>query len=119
MHSVMRSVFAEQFLDDIAYDSAFDRTEVILGLLSQDQECVRASQDPTRTWIGDSAWFGRSTWRAAKRLGNPVEEIKKEKDLQGGTWGALQAGLFGGDPDRVDQAITEYSKSFVKGHWSH
>jgi hypothetical protein len=112
MHAVLRPLFEEQFLDDLTYNSAFDRTEVFLGLLSQDLTAIRASKDQNYRFITRSKWLGRSTWRAANEVGNAVEEIIEEKRLAGPTWAPLQAGLFGGDEERADTAIELYTESF-------
>jgi hypothetical protein len=108
----MRPLFEEQFLDDVPYNSAFDRTEVFLGLLSEDQEAIRTSQDPNRIPRPRSKWLGRSTWRAANEVGSPVEEIIEETRRNGSRWAPLEAGLFGGDEMRADTALEQYASLF-------
>jgi hypothetical protein len=119
LHAVLRPIFDEQFLDDVTYDSAFDRTEAFLGLLSEDQEAARTAQNPNRMHMPRSMWIGRSTWRAANDHGNAVQEITEEKMMYGPKWAPLQAGLFGGDEDRADAAIALYTDLFKSAMTHH
>jgi hypothetical protein len=114
LHAVLRLVFEEQFLDDIAYDIAFDRTEAFIGLLSQDQNARHTLEFANWSLPSRSQWFGRSTWRAANGARNPVEEITEEKILYGASWAPLQAGLFGGNENRADSAIRQYTPIFER-----
>jgi len=117
LHVVLRPIFAEQFRDDADYSHAFDRTEVILGLLSQDQDATVAAQNPDRSWARGSTWFGRSTYRAARGSSNALQEIQDELKGHALTWGPLQAGLFGGVYQRAEQASDSYAEAFNDRTW--
>lgn len=119
LHAVLRPAFAEQFPDEDAYDRAFDRAEVVLGLLSEDQEALAAAEQPDRSWRRGSAWFGRSTWRAIAEANNALTEIQVEQRRQGVSWPPLQAGLFGGDLARAQQAATRYAEAFNDRSWRY
>ncbi|WNV83498.1 toll/interleukin-1 receptor domain-containing protein [Umezawaea sp. Da 62-37] len=110
LHAVLRSHFADQFADDSDYDDAFDRTEVALGVLSQDLDNVRAaSLGNTRS--GRSYWFGRSTWRANYGTG-AAGVMAAEIEVGGLLWPPLSAGLFGGQLDRATVAAKNYVEQF-------
>lgn len=111
LHTLLQPRFADQYLDDAAYDSAFDRTELMLGLVSQDLANIAAEGDQARRWRYRSEWYGRSAWRATYglgALGDLVDEVK----VQGDSWPPLRAGLFGGKPDRVVAAFEGYKEDF-------
>jgi hypothetical protein len=109
LHHVLRPVFDEQFHDDEAYSRAFDRAEIMLGVLSQyDQDQLAKSGAFAR----GSSWFGRSTWRASHGHGAPLDDISAEVAAQGSQWPPLRDGLFGGDPDRAASTITSFAELF-------
>lgn len=110
LHHVLRPMFREQFPDDDAYDTAFDRTEVLLGLLAQD--VVSQRQAANGGYGGYVRWFGRSTWRAAYRRGNPLDDLIEDSNGQGPMWPPLVAGLFGGNLGRARIAVDAYSQRF-------
>lgn len=114
MHGSLRPLFDEQFPDDDTYDSEFDRTEVMLGILSEDLANVRQSGAPElqRRYFMN-AWFGRSAWRS-RRYENPVQTFADEQTTQGSTWPPLVAGLFGGSLDRATKATSQYSEKFYE-----
>lgn len=111
LHHLLRPAFDEQFPDDETYDHAFDRAEVILGIISQDQAHERA--DSERPWPTRSQWFGRSTWRFRRSHLNPVDDLTHELASQGNMWGPLTGELFGGDTNRASRAIAEYGQTFT------
>ncbi|GGP58657.1 hypothetical protein GCM10010287_29580 [Streptomyces variabilis] len=111
LHHLLRPIFSDQWPDDDAYSAEFDRAEVVLGVLEQDVVNVRAAANPERRSWGRSHWFGRSTWRSQSH-GNPVADLLHEFETQGAQWGALKAGLFGGDEDRARAALEAYQTSF-------
>lgn len=113
LHKKLRRTFAEQFPDQGRYDETFDRTEVVLGVVSHDLAAVRAGDDQ-RDWLRGPNWYGRSTWRAANNRGTPVRDLALELDSQGTQWGPLQAGLFGSDVSRASAALAGYEESFAK-----
>ena len=114
MHHVLRPIFVDQIPDQSTYDSDFDRTEVMLAALAQDQAITCAAADPDRWPVSrtDSYWFGRSTWRAAHSYGNPVEELSQELATQGALWGPLQDNLFGADQQRAQAALEQVAQDF-------
>lgn len=115
LHHILRPMFDEQFPDDTTYTSEFDRAEAMMGIISQDQELVLAGDDPHRRSWAHSSWFGRSAWRSWRGSApNPVTEIASEKLALGAGWAPLDAGLFGGDSERADKAITAYAEDFAK-----
>ncbi|MFI9453376.1 toll/interleukin-1 receptor domain-containing protein [Amycolatopsis sp. NPDC052450] len=111
LHTILRPYFSDQFVDDTAYDEGFDHAEVILGIISQDIDNVRAAANPQRTWAGRSRWFGRSTWRGKYGPG-PVDAVSTEIESRGASWPPLKAGLFGGDLDRAKTAANDYAAQF-------
>lgn len=110
LFTVLRPVFSDQLTDDDSYESEFDRAEVMLGLLSQDEVNVRLHTDPT-AW-GVVSWFGRATWRVRQTRINAVEELRVEFGRDGASWGPLKAGLFGGDVERAADAFDRYGNRF-------
>lgn len=112
---ILRPMFDEQFPDDETYGTEFERAEVTLGIISQDQEFRRTGDDPAlRTWV-HSRWFGRSVWRSRRAYGaNPVAAIAEQQHADGAAWEPLKAGLFGGDPYRAATAIEAYAQDFNK-----
>ncbi|MHC8423452.1 toll/interleukin-1 receptor domain-containing protein [Streptomyces sp. NB004] len=111
LHHLLRPIFSDQWPDNDAYSAEFDRAEVVLGVLAQDAVNMRAAANPERRPWGRSHWFGRSTWRSQDH-GNPVADLLHEFETQGAQWGALKAGLFGGDEDRARAALEAYQTSF-------
>ncbi|MEU5259714.1 toll/interleukin-1 receptor domain-containing protein [Amycolatopsis sp. NPDC021455] len=117
LHAVIRSHFLEQFADDSAYDDAFGRTEVILGLISQDLQNARAAANPERVSVRHSRWFGRSAWQA-NYGGGMLAIISSEIDDAGSSWAPLATGLFGGELARAQTAAKDYAEDFRRfRHW--
>ena len=121
LHQILRGPFDRQLPDADPYDRAFDRAEVMLGIVSEDDGILRAAANPQLAWLYDSRWFGRSVWRARSSYGygNAVEELVDEMNTQGAGWGPLEAGLFGGSLDRAAAAATKYAESFSKAGRSY
>lgn len=112
---LLRPVFVEQCPDEASYANLFDRTEVFLGVLSQDQALQKAAANATgREWLLHSNWFGRSTWRAGYGRTDPTGDLETELNTVGAAWPPLQAGLFGGDLKRAQAALTAYTAEFKK-----
>jgi hypothetical protein len=114
LHHVLRPIFADQTPDEQTYDSEFDRAEVMLAAIAQDQANIRASSNPDE-WRGSrtySHWFGRSIWRAARSYWNPVKELQQELSTQGAQWGPLEGSLFGGDQERANTALETTAENF-------
>lgn len=110
LHHLLRPAFEEQFPDDEIYSQAFDRAEVMLGVISQDQAHARAASE--RSWPDHSQWFGRSTWRHPFSRITPVDDLAQELRSQGDMWGPLTVGLFGGSADRASAAVEKYAKHY-------
>ncbi|MFE9784992.1 toll/interleukin-1 receptor domain-containing protein [Nocardia salmonicida] len=108
LYGSLHTLFNEQFKDEPTYGSQFDRTEAMLGIISQDAANVAAGDHPDRAWRRQSLWFGRSAYRF-RRYRNPVEDFAGEILAQGTEWAPLRAGLFGGSFERADTAIAEYN----------
>lgn len=112
LHHVLRPIFADQLPDDDAYDSEFERAEVMLGVLAQDVINVRlAATAVGRGWVG-TRWFGRSTWRSRHGHGNPIADLVHEYESQGSQWAPLKDGLFGGNEERAHAALEKYQTTF-------
>ncbi len=114
LHASLRPIFLDQWPDDDAYQSEFDRTEVVLGVLAQDAVNVRLAATPEGRGWGRSRWFGRSTWRAANYHGNPVDDLQHDLATEGAMWGPLRGELFGGEVDRAQAALEQYAKTFAE-----
>ncbi|WP_084793908.1 toll/interleukin-1 receptor domain-containing protein [Actinokineospora bangkokensis] len=114
LHAILRPLFTDQYPDDPAYSEAFDRTEVVLGLISQDIALAASGGDPDRLWMRRSEWFGRSTWRSHHGRGGALVALAAEIEAQASGWPPLAAGLFAGDATRVEAAFTIYSEDFNK-----
>jgi hypothetical protein len=118
LHHILRPAFDIQFPDDGDYDREFDRTEVMLGIVGQDQATLHAQKAPDVAWLFRSRWFGRSTWRAPRdRHGNPVEDIAEEIALHEAAWEPLAAGLFGESMERASDAVSKYRELFGQSRW--
>jgi hypothetical protein len=114
LYASLRPIFLDQWPDDDAYQSEFDRAEVVLGVLAQDAVNVRvAGVTDGRGW-GRSRWFGRSTWRAAHHHGNPVNDLQHELATEGAKWGPLRGELFGGEVERAQAALEKYGETFAQ-----
>lgn len=113
LHVILRSNFIEQYADDVAYSEAFDRAEVVLGLISQDIVNIEIGADSERSWAKRSKWFGRSTWRADYSSG-AAGVVAAEIKMNGASWAPLSAGLFGGRFDRATVAAGDYIEQFTE-----
>ncbi|KLL95271.1 hypothetical protein NJ76_28280 [Rhodococcus sp. IITR03] len=109
-------MFDEQFPDHTTYTNDFERAEAMMGIISQDQALQFAGDDPhLQAWAAHSSWFGRSAWRSRRGYAaNPVAEIAQQKAADGTAWEPLKSGLFGGDSERADKAISAYAEDFGK-----
>ncbi|WP_309136356.1 toll/interleukin-1 receptor domain-containing protein [Nocardioides campestrisoli] len=112
LHFALRPIFADQWPDEDAFASEFDRAEVFLGILGQDAVNARAAANPEARGWGRSHWFGRSTWRAGHGHGNAVEDVQHELATEGELWGPLRDNLFGGEASRAKTAADGYQENF-------
>lgn len=111
LHAELQRLGDDWFLDDSSYDVAFKRTELFLGLLTQDLAAQRIT-DPERAWLVRSNWFGRSTWQDRYSRKSSVEQAFDEYSREGSSWPPLAAGLFGKDSQRVEDAFAGYSEDY-------
>jgi hypothetical protein len=119
MHAILRPVFANQYLDDDAYDSAFDTAEVFLCVVSQFYVNRAFASNPDRAWLNSQGhWFGRSTYRSEQRKSRALDDLEDEFTAQRGDWGPLKAGLFEGGVEMAEGAITATGKYFSRSHGS-
>ncbi|OMC46346.1 hypothetical protein A5745_12710 [Mycobacterium sp. IS-2888] len=119
MFALLTEMFAEQFPDADAYQSAFDYAEVVLGVVNEDLGNVKDTGEG-RPLRFRNTWFGRSTWRYSHRHCDPVTDLADEHAASGSVWKPLQAGLFGGAADRAAIAIQQYGENFkdiARRHW--
>lgn len=114
LHHVLRPLFASQWPDDEAYDAAYDRAEVVVGVLAEDALNARRTANANGQASRRTHWFGRSTWRSAHDHGDPVADLIHELETQGASWAPLQAGLFGGNPERARTALEGYGDDFAQ-----
>lgn len=112
LHAVLRSVFADQLPDQDGYDAEFDRAEVMVGMLGRDCELTAQAVAGAGEYVRRAYWVGRSTWRSQHWHGNPVEDFARELETHGPLWKPLQGGLFGGQPQRAEAAMTEFKQTF-------
>lgn len=113
LHEVLRPLFEDQLPDDEAYAAAFDRAEVVLGVLDQDAVNVRIAASPDGKGWARAHWFGRSTWRVNQYQGNPVDDLQRELATEGVRWAPLRSELFGGELDRAKSALDAYAEAFA------
>lgn len=111
LHHVLRPMFANQIPDAGTYDLEFDRAEVMLGALAQDQATLHTGVDGQPSHPRQY-WLGRATWRANRRSSTPVNEFLHELSTQGAMWGPLKGQLFGGDRSRAENALVAHGKNF-------
>ena len=111
LHHSLRSLFADQLLDDDHYDDEFDRAEIMLGLLSQDCANQRVAASGS-TWRARSRWFGRSTWRYRHSSRSPLMDFEHELQSNGPSWAPVQQNLFGGEENRAREALNSYGEDF-------
>lgn len=115
LHHILWLLFEDLYPGKEAYDTDFDRAEVLLGLISQDQELRETARGGAVGFGPHSHWFGRSTWHSRYMRGNGVlDVIEQELADEGEAWPPLRAGFFGGTPARAQAAFEAYSPTFMK-----
>jgi len=98
--------------DDARYEAHVDRFEYLLGLIIQAAGVTRM-HGPCRS----HRWLHRYTFN---QEGNAFAiEIETEIANAGSDWPPLRAGLFGGDPERLDRAVKAYREAVDRatGNW--
>lgn len=87
----LRPLVTDLVPDDAAFDRLFDRFEYLLGLVYL---------DVTKTSWGPSGRF------AADQYGTGIDQlIDAEITEAGGSWAPLEAGLFGGSSERLEESL--------------
>lgn len=116
LYTVLHPVFSDQFVDDNTYATAFDRSEVMLGAVTQDSANQIAATHSTSSYsyLLRSRWFGRSAGRYAYGDASPVTTYLNQLATQGEQWAPLRNGLFGGRTTRAHDALTAYSEDFAE-----
>ncbi len=114
LFTALRPLFADQLRDDAEFEAAYDRAEVVLGVLAQDAVNQRVKSEANGNAWGRSRWFGRSTWRVQESRISPVDGLSQDLDAAGTNWALLRAGLFGGERQRAATAVSEYSEAFLR-----
>ena len=110
LFSTLREPLQGSIAVDHEYVEAFDRFEYILGLIIQDT----LSQLPEVIYIPDPpvGFFNRDRYSTTRRP--PLwERIKTEAEQAGAYWEPIQAGLFGGEPNRFAVAEEKYQKQVL------
>lgn len=121
LHHILWPLFEDHYPIQDSYTADFDRAEVMLGLISQDQELREADRGDTVGFGARSHWYGRSTWRSRYQTGSgALALIERELENEGQSWPPLRAGLFGADMNRARAALEAYATLFTKladSHW--
>ena len=115
LHSALRPIFTDQIPDSEQFAAEFDRAEILIGTIAQDEilQNVKLNAERSR-WSTRSNWFGRSTWRSRYSRPNTVAQIQTELEREGTSWGPLTGQLFGGSIDRARESLTAYGNDFVE-----
>lgn len=102
----LQPLFDEAFNLGLEYESSFDRFEVLCSLeyIYQDFSESGGRLEP----------IGRFAWKYTQSRGNgytPLHLVISESEEQGIHWPPIQAGLFGGSPERFKDITTKYIKN--------
>lgn len=101
---LLRPLLDPLVIDDAEYLDLFDRTEVLLALLAEDQKIVLSKAGEYR----HGAWYGQFTWRNQYMVKPFEQSLYEEFTRAGGDWAPLQGGLFDGSPERAEAAFAEF-----------
>lgn len=114
LFSLLRPIFGGGLFDEGVYARDFDRAEVMLGIIADDQVLQRRADAVAPQWLPTGRWHGRASTRFESYYGSPspMAEIEAEARSQGAMWAPVRGGLFGGDPDRAKLAIVTYRTKF-------
>ena len=106
----------QPIVDDVlfvgkAYESLFDRYEVLQALVHADLY----EEEGGHIW----GPIGRFGWKygGLRRDQNPFSDILREAAEQGNDWPPIQAGLFQGTYDRFAHVATGYADLLGNLHW--
>ena len=100
LHDILRDVFHDLIPSDDEYQEVFDRFEYLQSLVQADW------------WLNSGKWSEFSTGCYAWRCWYDSPEwlprvFTKELERGGSKWAPLQAGMFGGEMDRLKRAKTD------------
>lgn len=115
LFNLIRPIVDDRLLGEEAYARDFDRAEVMLGVIAEDQANRRRQAAGGEGWIPLGQWYGRSTWRSGYFYTygtSPVTEVQSELESQGADWEPVKRGLFGGDYRRATAAVGVYRERF-------
>ena len=112
MHHALRPIFEDVLADEDVYSLEFDRAEIMLGVIAEDQFLQRQATTGGRRWYPEPHWYGRAGWRSGYGQSSPLQELEGDFALQGWTWGPLAAGLFGGSLERAEAAFERFRGGF-------
>jgi hypothetical protein len=100
LHDRLRPNLQDLIPDDADYTTAFDRLEVLLALVAADLALQHKPGDP----YPDGPWYGSYTWRDQYLREGIEAKVASECTTEQSRWPPIEAGLFGGSPDRADAA---------------
>ena len=107
IHPIVRDLLREVIPDDAAYDRAFDRFELLVGLMVWD---LRESQGR-----GVYAPLGRFAWlQDPEDHSSPVSLMEREVEEQRQNWLLVRRGLFGRDFTKARAALAGIKKQIVE-----
>jgi hypothetical protein len=99
LFQVLREPLRDLIPDEDDYANAFDVLEILIGALNA---------DAGEKWLPPGRYFWR--WRRdPRRLAAILDSIAGE----GGSWGPVRAGLFGGSIDRAQSAVQKVREYVV------
>jgi hypothetical protein len=104
---LLQPMLEETLFLGTGYEDTFDRFELFYALQHVHEELRE----------GGSTWgpVGRFGWK--QRYGNPIKRLQEEAAKEGGSWGPLRAGLFGGSIERFNEVASAYSDVVSGLHW--
>jgi hypothetical protein len=101
-------------LDDIlfigkSYENSFDEFEILFALVVAD----------LRKQNGQHVWFpiGRFGWKGRQDDNAPFSRLISEANALGENWEPIKAGLFGGKPERFNDAANSLQQTITKLNW--
>lgn len=105
LHARLREPARSLIGDDDEYSGTFDRVEVLLGVIAQDNK----HSLEMKGIYAHGGWVGRYRWRG-RSGGHAFDLVRAELEEAGIAWAPLQVGLFGGSADRADSAFEALSE---------
>lgn len=107
----LQAVLEDQLFLGQSYEQLFDEFEMLMALVYAD---LRAGEEIGRIW----GPVGRFAWKDSRfGDGGPLNDYVKEAQTLGGSWGAVQAGLFKGSPERFKEISTSFAQLIGGLNW--